>query len=254
MDLDKQSSIIGGEKPETYAYIAVLNDWLRRVGFPQITIVRHEARLDDGLEDNCVRLRVLPSQAFDFSSCSDRWKQAPQSKFVNRWLPARISWRNGQRVVKAIGFEAGECNRVNRANTYRAQHPDKKYDVWFPLVEHGLDLSACVLKVMSAGLPVPAKSSCWFCPRMKPQEISELAEAHPHLLVRGLVMEQLALPKLTVIKGLGGRQFRWRDLAVSQPYLRLVDRVVVELDRGQIQSGASYIQRVDELVYLRLAA
>ena len=244
----------GGEKPETYAYIRVLNAWLARVGFPIITVVRHNARLDDGLEDNCVRLRILPSQAFDFSSCSLRWKQGPQSKYLNNWLPARISWRHGQRIVKAIGFEAGECNRVNRANTYCAENPDNKYDVWFPLVEHGMDLNACILKIMAAGLPVPAKTSCFYCPRMKPDEIQELAATHPHLLVRGLVMEKLALPKLTVIEGLGGREFRWRDLPCSQPYLQLVDRIVRELDDGRIESGPSYTARVDELVYQRLAA
>src|SRR5215216_2891692 len=34
----------GGEKPETYAYVSVLNAWLVRVGFPLITVVRHNAR------------------------------------------------------------------------------------------------------------------------------------------------------------------------------------------------------------------
>ena len=66
-------------------------------------------------------------------------------------------------------------------------------------------------------------------------------------------MERLALSKLTVIKGLGGREFRWRDLEVSQPYLGLVERIVAELDGGQLQSGPGYIARVDELVYGRLA-
>lgn len=239
----------GGEKPETYAYLRVVNAWLASVGFPPVTVLRHRAKKDDSLESNCVRLRVLPSQAFNFSSCSDRWKQGPQRVFVNNYLPARISWRYGQPVVWAIGYEYGECSRVAKATTYVAKNPDDRHALWFPLVEHKLDLDACILKILSVGLPVPMKSACFFCPVSKPAEIEYLAEAHPHLLVRGLVMEALALPKLTVIKGLGGRQFRWRDLECSKPLLPVVDKIVAELDGGLIESGPSYYDRVDELVY-----
>ena len=243
----------GGEKPETYAYLRVLNAWLVRVGFPTVIVLRHNAREDASLEDNCVRLRVLPSQAFNFSSCSDRWKQGPQRVWANNWLAARIAWRSGQPIVWAIGYDATECTRRDKANTYIARNPDDRRANWYPLIEHGLTLDDCILKIVGAGLPPLPKSACFFCPVSKPAEIKELAEAHPHLLVRGLVMERLALSKLTVIKGLGGREFRWRDLEVSQPYLDLVERIVAELDGGQLQSGPAYVARVDELVYGRLA-
>lgn len=244
----------GGEKPETYAYIEILNAWLASVGFPTIIVLRHNARTDDGLEANCIRLRVLPSQAFNFSSCSDRWKQGPQRVFANSWLPARIAWRYGQQIVFSIGYDHSECSRRDKANTYLARNPNGKAMNWYPLIEHKLDLSACIMKILSQGLPPLSKSACFFCPVSKPEEIEQLATAHPHLLVRGLVMEALALPKLKVIKGLGGRAFRWKDLPCSQPYLKLVDRIVGELDRGLIQSGPTYLDRVDDLVYNRLAA
>ena len=31
----------GGEKPETYAYLDIINGWLRSVGWPEVTVVRY---------------------------------------------------------------------------------------------------------------------------------------------------------------------------------------------------------------------
>lgn len=224
----------GGEWPETYEYIPTLNEWLRKVGFPEITIVRHKAKLDATLEANCVRLNCLPSIAFNFGSCSDRWKQGPQRKFVNHWLPARKAWQQGRKVVKAIGFECTETRRINRAGTYQVKKQEKKYRNWFPLVEWGWTLADCVLAIHRAGLGVPRKSACWFCSASKEEEIVELSEKHPDLFVRALVMEQLARtrthpPLLTKIKGLGGRKFAWRDLPCAAPFLDRVDRILMAL-------------------------
>ena len=56
---------------------------------------------------------------------------------------------------------------------------------------------------------MPSKSSCFFCPNMRPHEIMELNALYPHLAERALKMEENA--ELTTIKGLG-RRFAWSDL------------------------------------------
>jgi hypothetical protein len=64
--------------------------------------------------------------------------------------------------------------------------------------------------IRDAGLPVPVKSACWFCPAPKKREIVWLREHHPELLERALALEANAKPNLTSVVGLG-RSFSWAD-------------------------------------------
>ena len=68
----------GGEKPETYGYIPVMNDWLQRAGFPLVTIVSYQpARASYyTLEENCLVNETLPSLAFGYKSCSLKFKMS----------------------------------------------------------------------------------------------------------------------------------------------------------------------------------
>src|SRR5262245_8737979 len=66
------------------------------------------------LEENYLTNGTLPSFAFGFKSCSLKWKAAPQDNFVKNWQQAIACWRDGQRVVKAIGFDAGPADLRRR--------------------------------------------------------------------------------------------------------------------------------------------
>lgn len=71
------------EKDETYAYLPVVNEWCRRVGFPEVTVIEYQVKNFKnwpeyrGLEENCLTNGTLPSEAFGMGSCSEKWKQAP---------------------------------------------------------------------------------------------------------------------------------------------------------------------------------
>jgi hypothetical protein len=71
-------------------------------------------------------------------------------------------------------------------------------------------LAVASITVRDEGLPVPMKSSCWFCPASKKHEIVWLREHHPELLERALAIEENARPNLTSVVGLG-RSFSWAD-------------------------------------------
>src|SRR5262245_9624406 len=62
----------GDEKPETYAYIDVLNAWLDNKGFPRVTIVKDPRPKsgDKSLSDACLRNSVLPALAYKQHQCS----------------------------------------------------------------------------------------------------------------------------------------------------------------------------------------
>ena len=188
----------GGERPETYWYVVMFSLWLVGKGFPPITTVKSSITL----EEDCLKRKALPSLAYGFKSCSQRFKAQPQDKFANHFEPFVNAWKNGETVTKAIGYEYGEERRMRESG-------NKKYTNWFPLIEWEMDRDACKKAIADAGLPQPGKSSCFFCPSMRKTEIFELRDSHPDLLKRALSMESNA--ELTVIPGLG-RSYAWNDL------------------------------------------
>src|SRR5579859_5675163 len=88
----------GGERDSTYDFILTLNNWLRSIGWPTLTIVRYQPKNFKhwppyhSLEENCLTNSTLPSIAYGFHSCSSKWKIDPQNRFLEEWLPARLQW------------------------------------------------------------------------------------------------------------------------------------------------------------------
>jgi hypothetical protein len=200
----------GGEKPETYQYLGIIQPFLRRVGFPEVITVHYRPPRAPyaTLEGQCLHTGTLPSLAYGGRSCSLKWKKRPQDAFVRAWPPARACWARGEKVLKAIGFDASPGDR-RRAN-HAAGHDDPLYQDWYPLIEWGFDRHRCTEIIADAGLPVPPRSSCFYCPAMKKAEIVELRERHPELLERALAIERNARSGLRTVRGLG-RSFSWTD-------------------------------------------
>lgn len=215
----------GGEKPETYQYLPVVRTFLRRVGFPDVIVVRYQPKRAkyDTLEGQCLHTQTLPSLAYGGKSCSLKYKRTPQDQFVRRWEPAQRCWQQGKRVVKAIGFDAGPAD-LRRQRYAEGQQPadDPRYHNWYPLIDWGLDRPRCEQAIVAAGLPVPLKSACFFCPAMKKPEIVWLQAEHPALAARALAIEQQAQAKLRTVKGLG-RSFAWADYLAQRDQLPLFD-------------------------------
>jgi hypothetical protein len=192
----------GGERPETYAYLEILSAWLVAHGMPPITVVKKGGTVET-LEQVLLRLKQLPSVAYGFKTCSQRFKVEPQEKFANNWAPAKEAWAAGIQVVKCIGYDAGEPHRAARFQE------SKKYLWRYPLIEWDMGRDECIDSIRAAGLPLPGKSSCFFCPNSK---IPEILALPPELKLRAIEMEENA--DLTSIKGLG-RRWRWADLLRS---------------------------------------
>jgi len=201
----------GGEVPETYSYVQRFSKWLVANGMPEITPVwktttRAGRVFGAGerltLEQYCLGMGTLPSIAYGMKSCSLKFKREPQDKYIKTWAPAIEALGRGEKLTRLIGFDAGEPWRA-------VESPDEKFTNRYPLIEWGWDREECVEAIIRAGLCVPPKSSCFFCPNMKEIEILQLRDKHPELLERALTMEKNA-PTHGSIRGLG------RDLAWSQ--------------------------------------
>ncbi len=199
----------GGERPHTYEHIERMQAWLTKHGLPHITIVRKVRR--DGrihtLEENCLEANMLPSLAYGFKGCSQKFKIAPQEKFVNNLPQAKALWKSGKLIDKYIGYEFGE-----RRRWMAAPIEDEKYRYRYPLVEWQWSRPECLAAIQRMGLPLPGKSSCFFCPASTKPEIAQLKQQYPALFEKALAMEDNA--KLKTVKGLG-RRFSWRDYATT---------------------------------------
>lgn len=230
-----------GEKPETYSYIPVVKKWLRDNNFPPLIVV-HKKKVkapDDSLYENCVRNRTLPSLAFGFKGCSDKWKIKVQEAYMKTLPAVQECWRAGFKVIKAIGYDAGP------ADIRRGSKPeDDRYVYWYPLREVGWDRQKCLEVIADEGLPgwnhdnewtdrlvwvkkggVPLKSACFFCPASKKWEIDRLYRTQRKLLNMAIEMEEIAKNDsehpLGGYTGEGstmglGRSYAWGDYARQQ--------------------------------------
>ena len=191
----------GGERPHTYAYMQIKREWLKRNGFPDITVVRNTNKhgKEQTLEQDCLNRGALPSIAYGFKSCSQKFKIQPIDKFLNHHPMAIAAWAAGEKVTKLIGYDADEYHRV-------ADYDNKKYRIEYPLLDYGWGRDDCIAAIKNEGLPLPGKSSCFFCPNMRRGEILELNALHPELARRAIAIERNA--DLSSVKGLG-RQWSW---------------------------------------------
>jgi len=199
----------GGERPETYAFIRTFSDWLVAHDFPEIVTVKKGHRKDfpdENLEQNCLRKNMLPSIAYGYKTCSEKFKIRAQEKFIRHHPETRAILKSGGKILKVIGYDAGEGRRAK-------PYEHHEYDYWYPLIEWGWDREHCVKVVADHGFK-PAKSSCFFCPSMTKPEIVQLRDEHPDLLERALALEDNAKENLVTVKGLG-RRFNWREFIES---------------------------------------
>ncbi len=197
----------GGEKPETYAFVEIMRTWTERHMGQSIVRVS-AAKKYASLEDRCLTQGYLPSIAYGFKSCSLRWKAEPQEKYANNWLPAKNCWEAGWKVKKFIGYDAGEGHRgVNLKE-------DTKYLYIYPLIEWMWFREQCIAAIQRAGLPVPVKSACFYCPSSRPHEIIALKKDHPDLFERAIAIERGAAGYNQEVKGLG-RNWSWESLVAA---------------------------------------
>jgi len=190
----------GGELPETYAYVWHFAGWLARHGVRLVVLHAEFGGKPYTLEEHSLRLGRMPSVSYGRKSCSLRFK----AEVVEKWARA-----NYPKMVRLIGYDADEPHRAGKTRD------DDRFRWAYPLIEWGMGREECAESIMRAGLPLPGKSSCFFCGSARPPEVNWLADAHPDLFERGLAMEDAARPFRGAIRGLG-KNFAWSQIAESR--------------------------------------
>lgn len=202
-----------GEKHETYRYKRFFSKWLQSKGYPEIRTVVYNR---EGLYREMIRLGTLPSIAFEFKTCSQKWKIAASDRYLK-------SIGVIENIQKVLAYDFGERHRTNTS------YVNENVTFWYPLVEWQLDRLDCVKVIIDAGLPLPPKSSCFFCPNMNEWEIHNLKEEDPCRFDKAIAMEENAQPKLTKIRGLG-RKKKWAEI-INEPFLPMPEDEEFELEK-----------------------
>lgn len=104
---------------------------------------------------------------------------------IGKWLKANGATEDNKAVV-GIGISLDEIQRVNNRRAMPYEIP------MYPLLDHEPPLRRqdCERIIRGAGLPVPPKSSCWFCPFHTPQRWAEMRRDEPDLFERACHLER----------------------------------------------------------------
>jgi hypothetical protein len=210
----------GAEKPTTYMYLELFARWLEDRGIP-LSVVRYQPQRYKNfpayrsLDENCFTNATLPSIAFGFSSCSQKWKIAPQNKWTESWKPAIDIWNAGGKVTKLIGYDCSPADLKRYAE--REGYVDDRYHYRYPLREWGWKRPDCEERIRRAGLPVPPKSACYMCTATKPHELHNTDDFPPSLLRRIVLMEARAAPRLTTTEGLWRKAVKGTNGSTPKP-------------------------------------
>ena len=110
----------GAEHPHTYAYLEVMDSWLKDHGMPPITRVYKTTR--DGkrltLEDECLQSCSLPSIAYGFKRCSLKHMQREiQSQLQDKGI--------GTKAQQALKLQHEQC-KLERKTKSREQKEAEK--------------------------------------------------------------------------------------------------------------------------------
>ena len=102
--------------------------------------------------------------------CTRMFKVEPINKYVEK------------PCFMLIGFAADEAHRAKLKSVDGIEHR-------FPLIEQGIDRKGCKEIIRKAGLPIPIKSGCYFCPYQTIKQWKQLRRDHPDLFCKAEQLE-----------------------------------------------------------------
>jgi len=105
-------------------------------------------------------------------------------KVIGKWLKANGASADDPAIVN-IGISTDEIIRVGNKKVEPYEQPA------YPLIDLGMDRQDCKEVIAAAGLPVPPKSSCFFCPFHRPQTWAEMRRDEPDLFAKSVELEQV---------------------------------------------------------------
>lgn len=127
----------------------------------------------------------MPSGAPGRRSCTTDYKV----RVVDRYCREN-AW---ERVTVGLGISLDEFHRM-RDTHWTNKDGVRNLGFWkrreYPLIDLRLTRRDCEKLIVAAGLPVPPKSSCWFCPFQRLSSWVEMRRNNPEMFERAVQLEQ----------------------------------------------------------------
>jgi hypothetical protein len=106
-------------------------------------------------------------------------------RVIQKWLRQNGATKDDP-AVTAIGISVDEIERANKNKDL-----PKYQRIEYPLLDLGLHRHNCKTVIADAGLEVPPKSSCYFCPYHRPSVWAEMRRDEPELFALSADLESL---------------------------------------------------------------
>jgi len=159
--------LLDAESPATREYVARFREWLRGAYGWDITVIERNM-----YQDMLARpeFTPVPWRGKNFMlqrQCTRQYKVAPLQHYLYDRYP-------GDCIRLMLGISVDEYYRMRDSSAARIEHA-------YPLVDRRLARWHCREVVERAGLAVPWKSSCWFCPYRSVRSQWTLVQRYPDL-------------------------------------------------------------------------
>lgn len=172
----------GNEHPETYCHLEYFErEWLKPRGLEitRISPATHPELYDnkringavDTLERFCLTQGIIPLLSVRW--CSVQFKRTPLE-----------NWRRAHGIERTL-------NGISCDENPRRIH-DGDPTVRYPLVDRWITREECARIIQIAGLDIPVKSGCFFCPGQGLRQWRRLYMDHPDLYERASTIERVA--------------------------------------------------------------
>lgn len=179
---------------------------------PGLTLLQHIRRPGNKAEVIPVRLgNGMPASRI----CTSDWK----IKVIARWLKGQGATKDVPAQVN-MGISLDEFQRMRTSSGYPF------YTVAYPLIERRMRRQDCVNVIAHAELPVPPKSSCWFCPFHRMARWREMADTEQELFAQSVALERHINEQIRVPKG--------RDPVYLTDALKPLDKAVGDKTQGKL--------------------
>lgn len=175
----------GAEHEGTYHYLSTISEPYALAHALRIIRLGPEWRTPHyqrDLEGYCLEHRMLPGTWVRW--CTNHYKVQAIARYRRQIMNATCA----QPIESWIGIS---CEEQHRAILSVDPTEVKRY----PLIELGLNRTDCEGVIRAAGLPVPPKSGCWFCPFQRQARWHQLKRERPDLFDRALKLERNAQGK-----------------------------------------------------------
>jgi hypothetical protein len=133
------------------------------------------------------RMITIPARAANGApgvrSCTSNYKIRP----IGRETQRRGATKENPAAL-GLGISLDEYQRMNTSRL--------AWQVFeYPLIDLRLSRDGCEAIIRRAGLPVPPKSACWFCPFLRPSRWREMKEREPNIFMNAVIFERDIIAK-----------------------------------------------------------